>query len=521
MLSLNTIWTHGRLYKLHYLLASYVVIHLVFTQYCKPMSQTDSQRLYACMIYIIISSIVLYVGGFSLFYKLKNHLSLEPVRYNILLYMIIAGGLILRMTWWSTPLTASEDAWRYLWDGALQWQDASTYIFPPKHHALDIYTTHDSFLAHIRSQIGHNHVATIYPPAAQLIFKLAYGVHPSLLSLRVLLVLSDLLLMVGLVALLKHFQYSPFWIIFYALHPLVIFEVGHGTHLDTWGSCAMIWGFYLYKKNRYFFSAVCMSLGGWIKLIPWIPMSFIGIKLFRKRLTLGKAFYYYIIGFSLVSALCCLPFIQEIPYVNQDHGLYAYGTRWRFNDGLFFVCYTIIKSFLKFGKELICYLIDLSGGAGDIEFSRIHEYALGFTKGGGILGFIWFCKCLINKRHNIIHASLYAIIVLLLISPVVFSWYLTWIIALMPLALASLEDSVNSSRVLIRKIMIPNIALIGLWICLWTTLIPFSYLPRIHYLAGKGWHIESWWITLEYTLLWLTFLLIKRYNSFHSHTHLI
>ena len=177
-----------------------------------------------------------------------------------------------------------------------------------------------------------------------------------------------------------------------------------------------------------------------------------------------------------------------------------------------------IKFFLQMGGELLSILIYWNKDAVAFESMMIHEYALGFSKGGLALGFIWFCKCLINKRHNIIHASLYAIIALLLISPVVFSWYLTWIIALMPLALASLEDSVNSSRVLIRKIMIPNIALIGLWICLWTTLIPFSYLPRVHYLAGKGWHIESWWIILEYTLLWLTLLFITRYTSFHSHT---
>ena len=91
----------------------------------------------------------------------------------------------------------------------------------------------------------------------------------------------------------------------------------------------------------------------------------------------------------------------------------------------------------------------------------------------------------------------------------------------MPLALASFEECVDVSpklKLSPSHLHAPRFAWMGIWIYLWSIMIPLSYLPRVHLLKDHKWQVDLWWIILEYTLLWLTLLFITRYTSFHSHT---
>ena len=499
---------------------TYIITQCILIYLVQPKHSQDADALTITMWWLMISSIVHAFGIRKGAYQVAQA-RLNRIESHHLLVLIIIGGVVLRMVWWSSPLTASEDAWRYVWDGAMQWKQAPTYLYPPHHTHMDQYIQNDPELAIIRSQIGHGDIATIYPPMAQIIFKYAYLLSPSPLGIRIVLVGFELFLMIGLVAILKVLRHNPLWVATYALHPLMIFEAGHGTHLDAWGACFMIWGLYFYLLHKTSISVILLTIGGWIKLVPWIIVGFIAIRLYKQNPTDRISFYQSIGGGVLVSFVCCIPFSQEFFYLNRDHGLYAYTTRWSFNEGLFAVLQKSLDHLFIVLEYMLSVIASYILSYPKTFSWHIQDYTLICTKLILAIVFIWLCLYKWNREHCIIRASLYAIITLLLISPVVFSWYLTWIIALMPLALASFEECVDVSpklKLSPSHLHAPRFAWMGIWIYLWSIMIPLSYLPRVHLLKDHKWQVDLWWIILEYTLLWLTLLFITRYTSFHSHT---
>jgi len=86
------------------------------------------------------------------------------------------------------PETLSDDVYRYVWDGKVQWQGINPYRFAPA--AEELSSLRESFHA----KINHPFHQTIYPPVAQLVFALAYLISGShLLGLRLIYLGCDLL----------------------------------------------------------------------------------------------------------------------------------------------------------------------------------------------------------------------------------------------------------------------------------------------------------------------------------------
>jgi hypothetical protein len=86
------------------------------------------------------------------------------------------------------PETLSDDVYRYVWDGKVQWHGINPYRFAPA--AEELTPLQEPFHA----KINHPFQQTIYPPVAQLLFVLAYllaGSH--LWGLRLVYLAFDLL----------------------------------------------------------------------------------------------------------------------------------------------------------------------------------------------------------------------------------------------------------------------------------------------------------------------------------------
>ena len=79
--------------------------------------------------------------------------------------------IILRISWWPSPPSPSEDVWRYLWDGQRAYLGLSVFSEAPGSAVLQL-TGHqvDPILLSIFPKIGHAEVPTVYPPGAQLFF---------------------------------------------------------------------------------------------------------------------------------------------------------------------------------------------------------------------------------------------------------------------------------------------------------------------------------------------------------------
>jgi hypothetical protein len=483
--------------------------------YIDSMSGHDAERISASISLLLISGLLFLVG--------VSYLRLTPLKTvywseEALLFFIISVGILMRISWWGLPPFSSEDVWRYLWDGRLQWLGAATYLYAPSDELLTPFLEHAPELKAMRVLIGHPELTTIYPPGAQLIFKGVTWGGASLLKIRVATLGADLILMGALYVWLKRLERSPLWLGVYALCPLAAFEIALGCHLDIFGVAMMMWGLYWVQINRFNLGVLTLTFGAWIKLIPGLILSVLVIKHFRRLSTQERLqIILIILGVSIV---CLAPFWEEYLHPSSSpNGAWSYFMRWRFNDGLFTLCLTAMESVIKFFdfREVSTEMIrTLMGGDADLNHQ---DFSLFYTKiciGCGLVIYWWYTlkgQFLLGQnkyREEDLYRVVFLILVsLLLVSPVVYSWYLLWILPFAPLFLSYHHAEAGDRS---------RSQFIGLWILFWITIVPITYLARQKLLFEGIWHIDRIWILCEYTLLWLTLGLIKRYTPPHSHT---
>ena len=483
--------------------------------YIASMSGGDAARFSTSLSLLLTSGLLFLIA--------VSYLTLKPIKNvywseETLLFSIIIIGVLMRVSWWGVPPLSSEDVWRYLWDGRLQWLGASTYLYAPSDGLLTPFLERAPELKAMRPLIGHPELTTIYPPGAQLIFKGITWGGASLLKIRVATLAADIALVGALYVWLKRLGRSPLWIGAYALCPLAAFEVALGCHLDIFGVAVMMWGLYWVHINRLNLAVLTLTFGAWIKLIPGLILSLLVIKYYRRLSTQERLKVTLIIlGVSIV---CLAPFWKECLHSSSSlNGAWSYFMRWRFNDGLFTVCLTGIESFIKFFdlQEVSTEMIRrLMGREADLDHQ---DFSLLTTKigiGCALIMYWWETlkdQILLDQKKYMEEESyrvvFFILASLLLVSPVVYSWYLLWILPFAPLFL-SYNHAQNGDCSRSQSL--------GLWILFWITIIPITYLARQKLLFEGIWHIDRIWILCEYTLLWLTLGLIKRYTPPHSHT---
>lgn len=145
------------------------------------------------------------------------------------LWMIIGLALAMRAVVLATPPFLSTDIHRYVWDGMVQDAGINPYRYKPDAPQLAFLRT-----PAIYPGINRKHTArTIYPPVAEAIFALVARINPSILAMRLAMTGFDLVAMLALLALLRIARRPLSWILIYAWHPLLIWEVAGNGHVDA------------------------------------------------------------------------------------------------------------------------------------------------------------------------------------------------------------------------------------------------------------------------------------------------
>ncbi len=152
------------------------------------------------------------------------------------LAIIVLVAVAARLAFAMQAPTASDDIYRYVWDGRIQAAGINPYRYVPDDPALAAYRDEAIF-----PHINRRAVPTIYPPAAQGVFRLVYALHPdSVPWTRLTFVGFDLVTILALSGLLLRLGLRPERVILYAWHPLLILELGHSGHVDVVAICFLV-----------------------------------------------------------------------------------------------------------------------------------------------------------------------------------------------------------------------------------------------------------------------------------------
>lgn len=177
--------------------------------------------------------------------------------------LILFTGIAARVLLIPAPMLSSNDAERYLWDGAVALAGFDPYSVPPA----------DQLVAGLRALWAtppeHAAYPTLYPPAALSLFALSALAGPvwgiwvwkltaSLAGIALVPLALRLLRCRGLE---RHFALV-------ALSPLLVLETGVGAHIDSVVALIVVVALIAFDARRFGWVGALLGLGICVKLLP-------------------------------------------------------------------------------------------------------------------------------------------------------------------------------------------------------------------------------------------------------------
>lgn len=312
---------------------------------------------------------------------------------------VIVPSLILRLV---AMLTApSDDVNRYLWEGKLVHAGESPYAETADSPKWMVYR--DVYW----QGMNHKDKATAYPPLALYGFAAVGAIDYSPQAMKWAFLLSDLLLVAGVLLLLKRRGMAPALAGLYAFSPVALVAFAGEGHFDVWLMAALIWALVAYESGRRQWAIVLIGLATGLKWVtaPLVPFFLRGS---------GRCGVMLLTGVLLVPALY---FAVSIPELFQ--GLFAFGGTRSFNG--------LVYDSLHLG----------------LGVPRTWANAIVMFLFGAIVSWRWFC----GKRAPMELHLQWILGALILLSPTVHFWYLAWCLPLVCLrpTLAWISFSVSAA----------------------------------------------------------------------------
>ncbi len=294
-----------------------------------------------------------------------------------------------------------DDIWRYLWDGHAQSGGFNPYLHAPTHERLDELTNGSEVWSVIRENINYADTPTIYPPLAQFVFRLAHRLAPgSVLTMKSVIVCFDLLAALFLALSLKASGRAMALVILYAWNPLVIKVFAGSGHIDAVLVAALAATTYFMIRRARSLTALSFGLAILAKLSPVVLLPFV-----LKRL-----------GWRYAWLVAAVVMIGYAPFISAGAAMFTgfrqFAREWQFNAGPFALL-NWLTNFLT---------TDPASAARAI---------CGLAIIGLIAWLVWRDD---GQPASFAKFAALALGALVLLSPAVMPWYVTWLLPLAILA---------------------------------------------------------------------------------------
>jgi len=369
-------------------------------------------------------------------------IALAAVAYVVALLLVARGRTGTRRELWICLLLAfawrlpaaveapllSDDVYRYVWDGRVQRFGYSPYAAAPADPALQHLHTD------VTRRIDPTSAAlpTIYPPAAELFFRAAVSIDESVAALAVATLVCDAIIVWLLWSWLAAAGRSPWWVLAYAWHPLVTVEGAGGAHVDLLGTMLLVLAGYALVRGRTLAATTALGAAAAVKFLPIVLAP----------LLVGRVRWRDAAVAATLVAMLYMPFLGWPPAIPVG-SLGAYVEGWRFNGPVFDA------------------LEPWVGATG----------ALGVAAAAGLMVAIFFRR----RVPDAPDAWAWPIAVTVLCLPVVYPWYLLWVV--------------------------PFLTGVARWpLVVWTIMSMSTYIVWQSQLAGAGWTLPAWVVPVEYGL---------------------
>lgn len=341
---------------------------------------------------------------------------------------VIVIGLVLAALWHFpfllTPPGPDDDIHRYLWDGRIERLGYNPYLVVPSDPALARLHTPET------RTLNNPDVPSPYPPGAQLFFRAVTAIHESVFALRIAFVICDLAIVFILLDVLRRNGQAAHWVLAYAWNPLLATEVAGSGHIDIVGVLLLLVSVAALTRRWRALAALAFGLSVAVKFLPIVLLP-----LYWKRVRMRDG-----VLAAVVVALLYVPFFSHGRIPIGSLGTYVQS--FRFNDPVF----------------------------ATLERVAAPQLAVGLAALFGFLTAIWLRKKAPKWSGD---AFAWPMAASLLCAPVVYPWYLLWLLPFLRSATT-------------------------LPLMIWTvSIIPTYYVWHLRTL-GRPWLVPGWIMLLEY-----------------------
>ncbi len=257
----------------------------------------------------------------------------EPeIPRSTMLAIIFGFGLLFRFTLVPHLPVASDDIYRYLWDGRVATHGINPYTYPPQDPHLASLATAD-----LPSKVNFPWLHSIYPPLAQLLFTVsAFLFGPSITGFKLLLTLFEASTLLVIARFITRFSLQPWLLLLYAWSPVPVMYYSLDGHIDALGIPFLMLFLYLIMTMRYVAGGIALGLSALAKFYPLFVVHFL-LRVERRANTAWLP----LIPLGLLG-------IGYIVYYEPSGGLVSslitFNAHWEFNAPIFSILLLLLQS---------------------------------------------------------------------------------------------------------------------------------------------------------------------------------
>ena len=314
-----------------------------------------------------------------------------------MLVVAIAARLIM----FAAPHRINGDVSRYVWDGYLVTNGINPYKFAPSDPELLQFQSNHRFE---QLNTEFNQIKTVYGPVAMVVFATAnlIGGDPEN-DIRLLMVIGDVVAIYLLGLVFRRTGRSEVWLLLYAMNPLLIESFAERGQMEGVIVPLIAATIYCVASRRMVFAGTFIALAAAAKIHLVLLLPIIFVIEFAKEKENGLK---VVAGFGATLSICAIPYLTAWP--NSISGILEFGATWQANNSLF----SMAKSIM--GEDNARWFVV-------IAFIGVYSAVL--------------YRCKQNGRDRVVQyaeASMLTFVALLVLSPAVFPWYLTWCLPFLP-----------------------------------------------------------------------------------------
>jgi hypothetical protein len=246
--------------------------------------------------------------------------------------IVVGFALLFRLTLIPASPVASDDIYRYLWDGQVTLHGENPFLYAPDDPLLRPLAT-----AELPSRVSSPGMRTAYPAGAQVLFAASAALFGSSIpGLKFLLVLADMASLGLLALLVRRFRLPPLMILAYAWSPLPVLYVALDGHIDAVGIPLMLAALYCALNERFLRAMAALAGAALVKLYPLLLAPLIVPRRLR-----SPALWLSLLPLAVFGAISWGAAGGSWALLAS---LQAFGARWEFNGPVFTLAYGILGS---------------------------------------------------------------------------------------------------------------------------------------------------------------------------------